>query len=83
MESKNEKLWGLLTECFRSGLITTYQMTKGFGRVAESLDDLRLDVPDAEKQFGFYVEKAKLTGWLDSSFGPTKSSHGKENGINV
>ncbi|CAN0909931.1 MA3 DOMAIN-CONTAINING TRANSLATION REGULATORY FACTOR 2 [Linum grandiflorum] len=83
MESKMEKLWGLLNECFRSGLITTYQMTKGFGRVAESLEDLRLDVPDAEKQFGLYVEKAKLAGWLDSSFGLTKASYGKENGINV
>ncbi|CAL1385063.1 unnamed protein product [Linum trigynum] len=86
MESKSEKLWGLLNEGFRSGLITSYQMTKGFGRVAESMEDLRLDVPDAEKQFEYYIEKAKLTGWLDSSFGigpTTKSSFVKENGINV
>ncbi|CAI0377060.1 unnamed protein product, partial [Linum tenue] len=86
MESKSEKLWGLLNEGFRSGLITSYQMTKGFGRVAESMEDLRLDVPDAEKQFGYYIEKAKLTGWLDSSFGigpTTKSSYVKENGTNI
>ncbi|KAG5246120.1 hypothetical protein OIU78_021975 [Salix suchowensis] len=72
IEKKNEKLWGLLDQCFSSGLITTYQMMKGFGRVAESLEDLALDVPDAEKQFTHYVERAKLAGWLDSSFCLTK-----------
>ncbi|OIW01417.1 hypothetical protein TanjilG_25713 [Lupinus angustifolius] len=40
MEKKNERLWGLLKECFETGLITMNQMRKGFGRVAESLDDL-------------------------------------------
>ncbi|XP_030955817.1 MA3 DOMAIN-CONTAINING TRANSLATION REGULATORY FACTOR 2 isoform X1 [Quercus lobata] len=68
MEKKNERLWGLLEECFGSGLITMNQMSKGFGRVAESLDDLALDVPDANKQFTHYVERAKIAGWLDSSF---------------
>ncbi|KAJ6412443.1 hypothetical protein OIU84_005487 [Salix udensis] len=72
IEKKNEKLWGLLDQCFSSGLITTYQMMKGFGRVAESLEDLVLDVPDAEKQFTQHVERAKLAGWLDSSFCLTK-----------
>ncbi|KAL5080807.1 hypothetical protein RYX36_009228 [Vicia faba] len=68
IEKKNERLWGLLKECSESGLITMNQMVKGFGRVEEALDDLALDVPDAKKQFGFYVEKAKKEGWLDSSF---------------
>ncbi|CAH1443239.1 unnamed protein product [Lactuca virosa] len=68
IEKKNDRLWKLLEECFNSGLITPIQMTKGFGRVAESLDDLSLDVPDAKKQFGSLVERAKVEGWLDSSF---------------
>ena len=68
MEKKNERLWGLLKECFESGLITLYQMVKGFGRVEEALDDLALDVPDAKNQFAYYVGKAKNEGWLDSSF---------------
>lgn len=68
IEKKNERLWGLLKECFESGLITMYQMVKGFGRVEEALDDLALDVPDAKNQFAYYVEKAKNEGWLDSSF---------------
>ncbi|GKV32469.1 hypothetical protein SLEP1_g41074 [Rubroshorea leprosula] len=80
MEKKNERLWGLLEECFDSGLITMYQMTKGFGRVAESLDDLALDVPDAEKQFVHYVQRAKVAGWLDLSFSFNKSTHARENG---
>jgi hypothetical protein len=80
MENKNQRLWILLEECFGSGLITMNQMTKGFGRVAESLDDLALDVPDAQKQFAHYVERAKTAGWLDSSFCFTKSGHVTENG---
>ncbi|KAL6218258.1 hypothetical protein ACLB2K_011473 [Fragaria x ananassa] len=80
MEKKKERLWILLEECFGSGLITMNQMTKGFGRVAESLDDLALDVPDAQKQFAHYVERAKTAGWLDSSFCFNKSGHVTENG---
>ena len=48
--------------------------------VAESLDDLALDVPDAKKQFVNYVERAKTNGWLDSSFYYGNSTHVKENG---
>ncbi|KAJ8760655.1 hypothetical protein K2173_015322 [Erythroxylum novogranatense] len=80
IEKKNEKLWGLLDRCFCSGLITQYQMTKGFERVAESLDDLILDVPYAENQFVHYVERAKLAGWLDSLFWFDKSRNSLENG---
>ncbi|KAI5312607.1 hypothetical protein L3X38_041780 [Prunus dulcis] len=80
MEKKNERLWILLEECFGSGLITMNQMTKGFGRVAESLEDLALDVPDVQKQFTRYVERAKNAGWLDSSFSFSKSGHITENG---
>ncbi|KAJ6938944.1 hypothetical protein NC651_005396 [Populus alba x Populus x berolinensis] len=46
IEKKNERLRGSLDECFNSGLITMYQMMKGFERVSESLDGLALDVPD-------------------------------------
>lgn len=81
MEKKNERLWRLLGECFSIGLITTNQMMKGFGRVAESLDDLSLDVPDAEKQFTQYVERARIEGWLDPSFSFNRSGHILENGF--
>ncbi|KAG8074094.1 hypothetical protein GUJ93_ZPchr0006g43503 [Zizania palustris] len=65
---KDERLWGLLAECYGRGLITPNQMTKGFERVASCVDDLALDVPDAGKQFCCYVERAKKAGWLDASF---------------
>lgn len=80
IEKKNERLWGLLKECFESGLITMNQMVKGFGRVAESLDDLALDVPDAKNQFACYFERAKANGWLDNSFCFSKQEHATENG---
>ncbi|KAF0912563.1 hypothetical protein E2562_015257 [Oryza meyeriana var. granulata] len=65
---KDERLWGLLAECYSRGLITPNQMTKGFERVAGCVDDLALDVPDAGKQFCCYVDRAKKGGWLDASF---------------
>ncbi|KAM0949099.1 putative programmed cell death protein [Dioscorea sansibarensis] len=74
MERRNERLWGLLEECHSVGLITMNQFTKGFGRVADCIDDLRLDVPDVEKQFAFYIEKAKDKGMLDCTF-PTSGLH--------
>ncbi|TYI97891.1 hypothetical protein E1A91_D01G175500v1 [Gossypium mustelinum] len=57
------------------------QMTKGFSRVEESFNDLAFDVPDARKQFLAYVEKAKTTGCLDSSFHYGNSINDKENGV--
>ncbi|KAG9446685.1 hypothetical protein H6P81_012813 [Aristolochia fimbriata] len=68
MEKKNDRMLGLLQECFGEGLITINQMTKGFARIRDGLDDLALDIPDAEEKFRFYVEHAKRNGWLLSSF---------------
>ncbi|XP_073128441.1 MA3 DOMAIN-CONTAINING TRANSLATION REGULATORY FACTOR 2 [Henckelia pumila] len=68
MENKNERSWILLRECYSMGLITTHQMTNGFGRMVECLDDLVLDVPDAKKQFNNLVKRAENEGWLDPSF---------------
>lgn len=81
MEKKNKRLWILLKECFSTGLITMNQMMKGFARIAESLDDLVLDVPDARQQFKHYVELGMDEGWLDSSFGLCRSEHALENGF--
>lgn len=43
-------------------------MTKGFGRIKDGLDDLALDIPNAEEKFSFYVEYARKKGWLLASF---------------
>ena len=39
MEKKNDRMLNLLEVCFSEGLITTTQMTKGFTRIKDGLDD--------------------------------------------
>lgn len=68
MEKKNDRMLDLLQECFSEGLITINQMTKGFARVKEGLDDLALDIPNAQDKFGCYTEHAKKQGWILSGF---------------
>eukprot|EP00249_Psilotum_nudum_P015818 c25533_g1_i1 orf=741-2900(+) len=82
MEKQNERLLNLLQECSSEGLITTNQMTKGFTRVADSLDDLALDIPNARKKFAEYVEQAQKQGWLKTtSFTSLKSQLPDTNGF--
>ncbi|KAG9155971.1 hypothetical protein Leryth_012052 [Lithospermum erythrorhizon] len=69
MEKKNDRLLDLLRECFNEGLITINQMTKGFTRIKDGLDDLALDIPNAKDKFSFYVDHGKERGWLLPSFG--------------
>ena len=69
MEKKNDRMLDLLQECFSEGLITINQMTKGFTRIKDGLDDLALDIPNAREKFSFYVEQAQDKGWLLPSFG--------------
>ncbi|KAJ9567797.1 hypothetical protein OSB04_003763 [Centaurea solstitialis] len=64
MEKKNDRMLDLLQECFSEGLITTNQMTKGFGRMKDGLDDLALDIPNADQKFKSYYEHAMNRGWL-------------------
>ncbi|XP_057487249.1 MA3 DOMAIN-CONTAINING TRANSLATION REGULATORY FACTOR 1-like [Actinidia eriantha] len=66
---KNDRMLDLLQECFSEGLITINQMTKGFARIKDGLDDLALDIPNAEEKYNFYVEHAKKKGWVLPSFG--------------
>lgn len=68
MEKKNDRMLDLLQEGFNEGLITINQMTKGYGRIKDGLDDLALDIPNAKDKFGFYLEYAKERGWLLPSF---------------
>uniref|UniRef100_A0A1S4A8C9 Programmed cell death protein 4-like n=2 Tax=Nicotiana TaxID=4085 RepID=A0A1S4A8C9_TOBAC len=69
MEKKNDRMLDLLQVCFNEGLITINQMTKGFGRIKDGLDDLALDIPNAKDKFTFYVDHAKERSWLLPSFG--------------
>ncbi|XP_015882426.3 MA3 DOMAIN-CONTAINING TRANSLATION REGULATORY FACTOR 1 [Ziziphus jujuba] len=69
MEKKNDRMLDLLQVCFSEGLITITQLTKGFTRIKDSLDDLALDIPTAREKFSFYVDYAQKNGWLLPSFG--------------
>ncbi|PPR90332.1 hypothetical protein GOBAR_AA30358 [Gossypium barbadense] len=69
MEKKNDRMLDLLQVCFDEGLITINQMSKGFTRVKDGLDDLALDIPNAKDKFSFYMEYAQKKGWLLPSFG--------------
>lgn len=61
-------IFKLLNEAAEEGLISSSQMIKGFSRLAESLDDLTLDIPSAKSTFQQLVPKAISEGWLDPSF---------------
>lgn len=78
MEKKNDWLWRLLEECYSMSSITSNQTTNGFGRVADCMDGLVLEVPDVEK---FNVERAKRKGWIDSCFPSERSASVVENGF--
>ncbi|PKA66098.1 Eukaryotic translation initiation factor isoform 4G-1 [Apostasia shenzhenica] len=68
MEKKNDRILDLLQESFGEGLITINQMTKGFSRVKDGLDDLALDIPNAREKFGSYIKHAENNNWLLKSF---------------
>ncbi|XP_042464834.1 MA3 DOMAIN-CONTAINING TRANSLATION REGULATORY FACTOR 1-like [Zingiber officinale] len=68
MEKKSDRVLDFLQECFCEGLITTNQMTKGFSRVKDGLDDLALDIPNAQAKLQTYLDHAKKQGWLLMSF---------------
>ncbi|KAJ0717931.1 putative programmed cell death protein [Helianthus annuus] len=61
---KNDRILDLLQECYGEGLITTNQMTKGFGRVKYGLNDLALNIPDADDKFKVHYEHVVVRGWL-------------------
>ncbi|PRQ17114.1 putative initiation factor eIF-4 gamma, MA3 [Rosa chinensis] len=58
-------------------LITKLQMAKGFSHLADSLDDLALDIPSAKTLFQSLVPKAIFEGWLDDSFVESLSADGE------
>lgn len=66
----------LLRQLFSSGDISISQMTKGFQRVADSLEDIKLDSPAAPELFEAAVGAAIKEQWVEEgwSASPTSSS---------
>jgi len=52
------------------GLISLAHVVKGFSCCFDSLDDLKLDYPNADKQLVEFVQLAKSEGWLPSDYSP-------------
>lgn len=71
MEKKkaDQLLLDLLAEAAASGLVTSSQMAKGFGRVSDAVEDLSLDVPDAREKLAALAGLATADGWLSESAG--------------
>ncbi|CAM6114371.1 unnamed protein product [Calypogeia fissa] len=72
--SAESSILSLLQECAEEGLITSSQMSKGFARLADTVDDLALDIPQAKELLQSLTAKAKKDGWLGSSLTRTASS---------
>ncbi|KAJ3675478.1 hypothetical protein LUZ60_004520 [Juncus effusus] len=63
-----EKILKFLEQTLEECLISTNQMTKGFFRISENIEDLSLDVPSAKSTFNRLVEKAVSQNWIDPNF---------------
>ncbi|KAG2265383.1 hypothetical protein Bca52824_072462 [Brassica carinata] len=61
------KLLDLLKEAVEVGLINTTQVTKGFSRIIDSVEDLSLDIPEARSVLQSFISKVAYEGWLWAS----------------
>ena len=59
-----EKVASLLGSLSKTGQLSPVQIQTGFARVRERLEDLKLDVPQAEQRFVECEQKAREVGWL-------------------
>jgi len=71
-----EPMLDLLAKLAASGDINQTQMSKGFVRVLDSLDDTELDYPNARQALAEMMAEGRKNGWLDNSLKevPTTSS---------
>ncbi|EPS71937.1 hypothetical protein M569_02819 [Genlisea aurea] len=60
-------IMGLLKRATEEGLINSSQTSKGFSRIIDSVEDLRLDIPNAEQLLQGLISKAASDGWLSAS----------------
>jgi len=67
-EEDRKKILSLLAFFTKEVLISPAHMKEGFTYCCESLDDLKLDVPNAATLLSSFIKISKAEGWLDSSF---------------
>lgn len=61
------RLLDLLKRTCEEGLINSSQISKGFSRIIDSVDDLSLDIPNAKVLLQSLISKAASEGWLSAS----------------
>ncbi|CAN6555518.1 unnamed protein product [Malus baccata var. baccata] len=61
------QLLDLLKEAAEEGLINSSQVSKGFSRMIDYVDDLSLDIPNARGILQSLISKAASEGWLCAS----------------
>ncbi|KAK9943683.1 hypothetical protein M0R45_009284 [Rubus argutus] len=61
------RLLDLLKEAAEEGLINSSQVSKGFGRMIDYVDDLSLDIPNARGILQSLISKAASEGWVCAS----------------
>jgi hypothetical protein len=65
------KIWVLLQETADKGLIISSQMAKDFTRLSDSIHDLALDIPDANKMLKVFTTRAVDDDWMSAPFSRT------------
>lgn len=64
----------LLASLAASGLISPTQMEKGFQRIVDNLEDIKLDLPSADGALRALMDAAREEGWLDPEFAATPTA---------
>ncbi|CAA0842026.1 MA3 domain-containing protein [Striga hermonthica] len=61
------RLLDLFKQVTEDGLINSSQISKGFARIIDSVDDLSLDIPNAKVLLQSLISKSASEGWLCAS----------------
>lgn len=66
-QQSRRRLLDLLKVAAEEGLINSSQISKGFSRIIDIIDDLSLDIPNANKMLQALISEAASDGWLSAS----------------
>jgi len=69
-DATKKKISSLLARWYKSGFLSRDHIKKGFSCMYENLNDIKLDVPQAESLLVELTEFAKKEGWLENDFVP-------------
>jgi len=67
---ERKQISALLAFFTKEDLVSADHMKQGLQSCYESLEDLKLDAPNAANDLAEFIKTAKADGWLDSNFEP-------------